>query len=321
MSPTRRRVTALLATGAAVLGPFGRAMAQTDPAAVEPTPEGADTNPTDVGTGEDKAERITAPVMINGQGPFNLLVDTGANASCVSQRLADALQLPAGPAASVHTVVGAKLRQSVVIDTLQLGARTLRKVRAPVLPISGTDLDGVLGIDWLKGQRLVLGFTDKRLEITKSQREASADNRVVVPARRRSGQLTIVDADMSGQRISAMIDSGSQLSIGNEALRRLIQRQAGGRSQLTQKITLVSIAGERFSGDLAYIPFVRLGGLHLGNVPVVFADMHVFGLWDLKTKPAIVLGMDLLTQFTTVALDFGRSSVRFDIAPTTLAQR
>jgi predicted aspartyl protease len=321
MTPTRRRVTALLATGTAAFGPLGRAMAQPGPDVVDPAPEGADTNPTDVDTGEDRADRITAPVLINGQGPFNLLVDTGANASCVAERLAVSLKLPAGPVTPVHTVVGLKLRQSVMIDTLQLGARTLRKVRAPVLPIAGTDLDGVLGIDWLKGQRLVLGFTDKRLEITRSLREASGDNRVVVPARRRSGQLTIVDADMGGERISAMIDSGSQLSVGNEPLRRLIQRQDHTHSQATQNVTMVSIAGERFTGELAYIPFMRLGGLHLGNVPVVFADMHVFGLWNLERRPAIVLGMDLLSQFTAVAMDFGRSVVRFDIAPTTLAQR
>ena len=42
--------------------------------------------------------------------------------------------------------------------------------------------------------------------------------------------------------------------------------------------------------------------------------MHVFDYWDLKSKPSVVLGMDLLTQFDTVAMDFGRSQVRFDVA-------
>jgi hypothetical protein len=42
--------------------------------------------------------------------------------------------------------------------------------------------------------------------------------------------------------------------------------------------------------------------------------MHVFELWGLKDTPALVLGMDLLTQFDTVALDFGRSQVRFDLS-------
>ena len=55
-----------------------------------------------------------------------------------------------------------------------------------------------------------------------------------------------------------------------------------------------------------------LGGLHLGNVQVTYADMHVFDIWGLKDTPALVIGMDLLTQFEQVALDFGRSKVRFD---------
>lgn len=319
-------MTALLTTGAAAFGPLGAVLAS--PLAPPPLtsphelpPDGTHPEPTDVSTGEDTSDRVTAPVMIDGQGPFQLLVDTGANASCVSQKLADRLQLPPGPAARVHTVVGVRERQSVLIDRLQIGGRTLRKVRAPVLPIAGLEIDGVLGVDWLKGQRLVLGFADKRLEITRSQRETTQENRIVVPARRRSGQLTIVDADLGGQRISAMIDSGSQLSIGNAALREMARRQTRGRMEPPTRIQLVSIAGERFQGDLAYLPFLRLGGLQLGNVPVVFADMHVFGLWDLETTPAIVLGMDLLSQFTSVALDFGRSAVRFDIAPTTIAQR
>ena len=42
--------------------------------------------------------------------------------------------------------------------------------------------------------------------------------------------------------------------------------------------------------------------------------MHVFDLWGLRDKPALVLGMDLLAQFDTVALDFGRSQVRFDLS-------
>ena len=49
-------------------------------------------------------------------------------------------------------------------------------------------------------------------------------------------------------------------------------------------------------------------------MPTVWADMHVFELWGLKETPALVLGMDLLTQFDTVALDFGRSQVRFDLS-------
>jgi hypothetical protein len=74
------------------------------------------------------------------------------------------------------------------------------------------------------------------------------------------------------------------------------------------------VIGEPFSGELVYLPFLRLGGLQLGNVGVVHSDAHAFAIWGLADKPAILLGMDLLRQFRAVSLDFGRSQVRFDLS-------
>ena len=278
-----------------------------------PGPE-PDDNPTSVAISRQVFDQISAPVMINGQGPFSFMVDTGANVSCVSQALADRLDLPRGRELQVHTIVGKRNRPSVVVDRLDIGERKRRHVQAPVLPMQAFAIDGVLGIDWLKGQRLVMGFAGSTLEITRSRHEDSARGRVVVPARRKSGQLTIVDADLNGRDISAMIDSGSQFSLGNGALRRLIERQDPTARSRATKVGLISIAGESFQGEQLYLPFMRLGGLNLGNVPVVFADMPVFRLWNLHETPTIMLGIDLLTQFETVAVDFGRSAVRFDIA-------
>lgn len=280
----------------------------------EAPPAEPDDEPTSIAISRQLFEHITAPVTLNGQGPYRFMVDTGANVSCVSSELADQLALPRGREVQVHTVVGRRGRPSVVVDQLVIGARVRKKVLAPVLPMSSFDVDGVLGIDWLKGQRLVMGFADNTLEITRSRREASAKDKVVVPARRKSGQLTIVDADVNGRPISAMIDSGSQFSLGNTALRRLVARLDPGAVRRATSVGIVSIAGERFTGEQIYLPFIRLGGLNLGNVPVVFSDMPIFKLWELYETPTIMIGIDLLTQFETVSVDFGRSAVRFDIA-------
>ena len=42
---------------------------------------------------DERYRRMTVPVLINGQGPFNFLIDTGAEASVLSHALADQLQL------------------------------------------------------------------------------------------------------------------------------------------------------------------------------------------------------------------------------------
>ncbi len=217
--------------------------------------------------------------------------------------------------ARVHTIVGVRERPGVLIEHLQVGARKLKGVRVAVLPLSD-NLDGVLGIDWLSGQRLELGFKAKSLSITRSRDEVSTAGSAVVPARRRLGQLTIVDADLSGRRINAMIDSGSQITMCNAPLREMVALadRRRGRADPYQRMRMETLVGEKFYGEMLFVPFMRLGGLHLGNIPVVYADMHVFDVWGLKDKPAVVLGMDLLTQFDTVAMDFGRSKVRFDIS-------
>jgi len=265
--------------------------------------------------GGDSFTHMMAPLLINGRGPYQFVLDTGANVSCVSHALVERLALQPGRPRRVHTIVSVRERPSVVIQELTVGKRARRDVEAPALPIKGPHIDGILGVDWLNGQRLVLDFKKNAIEITASRSDHPQAGRVVVvPARRKHGQLTIVDADLNGVPISAIIDSGAQGTLCNTPLRDLIRasERRRGKVEPPQYIRMESLAGEVFQGESVFLPFLRLGGLHLGNVPVTYADMHVFKIWDLETRPALVIGMDLLTQFEQVALDFGRSAVRFE---------
>jgi predicted aspartyl protease len=300
----------LFAAGAAGLT-TREAKAQVAPAIELPDDDDA---PTEVRMTEGRNEHMLAPVVINGQGPFSFLLDTGANMSCVSNRLMEHLKLKSTETARVHTVVGVSQRPMVTLDRLQVGSRDRRNVRAPSLPINGMEIDGVLGVDWLKGQRLILDLKGRRLEITKSKADQDQPGAVVVPARRRHGQLTIVDADLGGKRISAIIDSGAQSTLCNRQLLDLVTAQEAKKGVLraSRFVKLETLAGEVFQGETVFLPFLRLGGLHLGNVQVTYADMHVFDVWGLRDQPALVIGMDLLSQFEQVTLDFGRSRVRFD---------
>jgi predicted aspartyl protease len=311
-----RRRLAVVGLTAPLLGPLmvSRAMAQQPPAEpIPPAAAPAEAN-TNVATTTNALSHMIAPVTINGQGPFKFLVDTGANRSAINAPLAARLNLPPGPAVRLHTVAGVRERPSVTIDELKVGERIQRRVRAPTIPILNFDADGVLGVDWLKASRLTFDFKNNQIEIVDSRNaEAAMVGRqaVVVPARLRSGQITIIDADLGGRRINAMIDSGGETSLGNPALRALIIRsQEPGKPQ---EVELTTITGERLAGEMLYVPFIRLGGLLLGNVPIVFAKVHVFELWNMDRDPALILGMDLLRQFDAVTMDYGRARVRFDM--------
>src|SRR5436190_21982426 len=130
MLPNRRQAaTSLLAAGAVYL-PVSRAIAQvtTDSHAVDPAV--IDEAPTQISTGHDAFEHMTGPVTINGQGPFQFLVDTGANVSCISKELAQRLALPELPPSRVHTIVGVRERPSVLMDQLRVGERNRKGVHA-----------------------------------------------------------------------------------------------------------------------------------------------------------------------------------------------
>jgi len=313
MSLTRRDFATMIAGGGALTVGWPSAAAQPLAPATAEFVAQVEEPETQVDTGGNPFRELTAPVSINGQGPFPFLIDTGANVSCVSRKLADALALGPARPHRVHTIVGVQTRPAVMIGHLQVGDRNRRDVRAPALPIKPPEIGGVLGVDWLKGQRLVLNIKQRKLEITRSSTDRTARGRVVVPARLRWGQLTIVDADLGGRPINALIDSGSQVTLCNTALRQLRAEVESNPKQDPGRVQLETITGEPFSGQQIYLPFLRLGGLTLGNVPVVHAETHVFDVWGVKDKPALVLGMDILSEFELVALDFGRSTVRFDL--------
>ena len=113
---------------------------------------------------------------------------------------------------------------------------------------------------------------------------------VIVPARQRFGQLTIVDAEVNGVPVTAFLDSGAETTVGNLALRDAVMiREPGLRAQVIV-VQLVSATGQMVSGELSRIPPLRLGGLRIGNLSCVFADLHTFRIWDLLDRPAILVG-------------------------------
>src|SRR5690242_2099660 len=101
-SHNRRSFAAALGAGLAApgLGFAAPAAAQLEPrpdqvivAAVGPqTPNAGQT----IETANDPYRRMTAPVALNGKGPFFFVVDTGANQSVISRELASELGLPDG---------------------------------------------------------------------------------------------------------------------------------------------------------------------------------------------------------------------------------
>ena len=311
----RRQALALLgAAGAgAALGPPAFAAE----ASVSSLPEAAfvpELQSDEVEAMQDARRRMTAPVMINGQGPFEFIVDTGTNRSVISRELATRLGLPEGPKTLLHSISGRESAASARVDSFRIGQREARRLIMPALSARTVGADGLLGVDGLKNQRVVMDFLDNVLTIEASSARIRDANVPAIPARRRFGQLTVVDTDLEGIRVSVVMNTGSEMTVANSALRRALGRRLP-LGELAQ-VTLVGAAGDQAIGDYGGLPRFRLGPLRINNLRVVYADLHPFTIWDLTNRPAMLLGMDVMRFLERVTLDFGRNEVRMILPPT-----
>jgi predicted aspartyl protease len=264
--------------------------------------------PTSLSTVLDIYRRMTAAVSLEGRGPFPFVVDTGANQSVVSDELATSLGLVRGAEEPLNGVAGVQMAATTVA-TLNIGGRIQNDVVLSILPEAAIGGAGMLGLDRLEGQELTLDFQGRTLRIKSGGRLFRDPEEIAIKASRRDGQLTLVDADIANIRLLAFLDSGAQNTIGNMALRELaITRNPTMRWAATP---VLSATGQTMMAEIADLPQLRIGGMRLPNWPVAFADLHTFRMWNMIEKPAILLGVDVLSRFQTVCLDFARNEVRF----------
>lgn len=255
--------------------------------------------------------RMTVEVMVNGRGPYRFLVDSGADSSVVGHRIVSELQLPLASTAVLHGMTGSALVNRVQVAELQLGATKFRDMELPALREQDVGGDGMIGIDALVEQRLMMDFEKRVIKAEDASEPARMmDGEIVVTARRRRGQLILTQVKAVGLPIEAVIDTGSEVTIGNSALREKLIR--GNRDKFVT-VEVTGVTGITAKMQLATIGELRLGSVTIQNVPIAFADVPPFTVFGLNKEPALLLGTDLLEKFRRVSLDFRRRKVRFQL--------
>lgn len=261
-------------------------------------------------TEREQLDRVTVPVSIGQQGPYRFLVDTGAQATVLSTDLADRLSLTDRSSA---TLIGMNSRRPVevaMVPDFRLGRRTMTIRNAPLLERRNIGrADGILGLDSLQDQRVLLDFTTNEILVADS-RDLGGDigYEIVVRAKRKLGQLIITDARIDGQRIAVIVDTGSQMSVGNMALKEKF------RSKTTiGDAVLTDVNGVSYGSDVHVARRLSFGKARLHGFPLIYHDSPTFEALGLTDEPAMVLGMRELRVFRRVAIDFKTGRVLFDL--------
>jgi predicted aspartyl protease len=259
---------------------------------------------------KEQYERVTVPVTIKGQGPFRFMVDTGAQATVVSSQLADQLGLDDRSSAVLVGIASKAAVETAMIPEFELGSRSFYIRTAPIVPQENLGgADGILGLDSLQGQRVLIDFHKQRIYVADAKElGGNSGYEIVVKARRRLGQLIITGARLNGVDTNVIIDTGSQGSIGNLALLERLRR-----THSLGDNTMTDVNGKTLTAAVRVGRKLEIDNMQMNNIPIMFADAPPFEALNLVKDPALILGINELKMFRRVAIDFSNQRVLFDL--------
>jgi Aspartyl protease len=264
-------------------------------------------------TTRDHIGRVVVPVKINGRGPYRFIVDTGANHSTISPDLVRELGLKTDTQALVTLdgITGAAQVTYVSIDRLQAGDLTLEDTALPVVwaPVMA-GADGILGAAGMSEKSLLIDFQRNRVAIASHVESFSRNQGIKIHATRVVNGLIVLDTTVGGVRTAAVLDTGSERTLGNLALRNALNSNKRAAKGFVAELTSVYGATKEIeAGEISRAPPIAVGSLRITDVAVVYGDFHIFNVWNMHDKPAMILGMDVLGTVASLNIDFKNQNV------------
>ncbi|HKY30751.1 MAG TPA: retropepsin-like aspartic protease [Pyrinomonadaceae bacterium] len=140
--------------------------------------------PSDTAPGEVRFElagpngaAIIVPVKINGKGPYDFVLDTGATFTCVDRKLAEELKLAdwSGPFGTVVIKPGEGDMGFVKVDLLEVGDTVKAsdlvacKLDLSRMQPPGFGVKGLIGLNVLKSYRVTIDFERNSLRLDKPE--------------------------------------------------------------------------------------------------------------------------------------------------------
>jgi predicted aspartyl protease len=252
----------------------------------------------------DRIGRIWAPVLINGSGPYRLVLDTGATHSAIVAQVATSLGIPVSDFSNVRVtgVTGSAMVPTVAVNRMEVGELSMDSSVLPVVADVFGGAQGVLGTEGLSDKRIVIDFGQDRVVILRSKGGLGGGTGfATLPLRQLRDHLLALDIDVANVHAKAIIDTGAQVTIGNNALREALMRH---NARDASKAEIEGVTLDVTTGDMMRAPPISVGPLKFNNVNITYGDMYIFDRWKLTHQPTLVLGMDVLGTVDMLVIDY-----------------
>jgi hypothetical protein len=197
---------------------------------------------------------------------------------------------------------------AVQAESLAFGELLVEDAVMPVVADAFGGADGVLGSEGMGDKRIEIQFLRDRIRIARSRKEAAPAGFSVVPFEHSPNLGLRVQVMVGPIRATALIDSGAQVTIGNLALREALARRRNEKGAFDEAI--IGVTEDIQQATRVRIPSIVAGGLMVRNAEIMFSDLHIMDHWQLNSRPALIIGMDVLGSLDTLVIDYRRNELQ-----------
>lgn len=246
-------------------------------------------------------------VLINGHGPYRVVVDTGGSVTLsIDHAVAEECGLTALGEAPIRGVSGLDTSQQALVDELAIGEIRCRRVMTRVFGVRQAVMglaDGVLGTGVFSDGRMTLDFGSARLVVLPSSDEPGVgeptevriveDSKLLVPVR------------INSEEALALFDTGADAAaIAPSRLRQLfpehrglrVEAPMGGVGQGSNPTLEIS---RGVTLDLPGRTFQQFSGLGLDVLDSMLGPF-------LGVQSDVLVGMPVFREMRSMTVDFAR---------------
>ena len=258
---------------------------------------------------------ILLPVQVNGDGPFEFILDTGAGTSLLSSDLAKKLKIKIISTKEGQSA-GGKISVSLAkVDSLAVGQAKLDDVDVGIVDLThigntiGTKIDGDVGYNFLKHFRITIDYHDCEIRLDEPRRiqRLGRSSKAEVPMRLASlaKPLLLVNVHANGHGpFQFAIDTGTSTT----AIAPELAQQLGLKSSPVGPLTT---GGAQVNVTAGTLESFKVGRAGVDDLVVVAADFFATLSQAVGAKLDGIVGYNFLRNFRVV-MDYPSEKFRLE---------
>jgi hypothetical protein len=248
---------------------------------------------------------LVVPALINGQGPFPFILDTGADETGVYRWFAEKQGFKPGPATEIEGMTGKTTNPTYRLDSVAVDGRVIRNVVADSFP-NRHDVEveaGAIGNDLMDGSVAIFDFPCKTVEIL--PKPVDMKHLLTKDAHKVEGGGVVDGTQLSfpvqigAAHGVAVLDTGSS----DTRVNTVFVKAAGidpTSAAFRDAEPIFGVSSNATPSRKGPAGTVRFAGLEILDAEVRMIDMPVYKSFGFGDGPAMILGLDLMAGYRLV---------------------